>query len=96
MNQSFDLPLAKKDAMGTDSTQRGYSDRLYMAMTSQDRIAGQTYTDKDGNEVETKVSYAIPMEIIYLTPLANWNPYDIQYADDQGVRVYLFFEWKNM
>ncbi|XP_066927101.1 uncharacterized protein [Clytia hemisphaerica] len=74
--------LSKKDAMGTDSTQRGYSDRLYMAMNSQERIAGQTYTDKDGNEVETKVSYAIPMEIIYLTPLAKWNPYDIQYSED--------------
>ena len=34
--------------MGTDATQRGYSDRLYMAMTDQERIAGQTYKAKDG------------------------------------------------
>lgn len=77
--------LGQKDAMGTDSTQRGYSDRVYMAMTNQERIAGQQYTDKDGKVHETKVSYAIPLEIIYLTPLANWNPYNIQYSDDQTV-----------
>eukprot|EP00111_Clytia_hemisphaerica_P017985 TCONS_00053240-protein len=77
--------LGAKDAMGTDSTMRGYSDRVYMAMTDQGRIAGQTYIDEDDNEVETKVSYAIPMEIIYLTPLANWNPYNIQYEDDQKI-----------
>lgn len=71
--------------MGTDSTMRGYSDRIYMAMTDQERIAGQTYTNKEGNTVETKVSYAIPMEIIYLTPLTNWNPYKIEYEDDQKV-----------
>ena len=77
--------LGQKDAMGTDSTQRGYSDRLYMAMTNQERIAGQTYTDKSKKVHETKVSYAIPMEIIYLTPLTNWNPYKVSYADDQTV-----------
>jgi hypothetical protein len=26
-----------------------------------------------------KWSYAIPLEIIYLTPLSKWNPYDIEF-----------------
>jgi len=77
--------LSAKDAMGVDSTQRGYSDRLYVAMTTQDRIAGPSYTEADGTMVKTKVSYAIPMEIIYLTPLAKWNPYNIKYEEEGKV-----------
>jgi len=72
--------LTGPDAMGVDTTQRGYSDRLYVAMTTQDKIAGPSYKDNDGNVKKTKVSYAIPMEIIYLTPLAKWNPYNIMYG----------------
>ena len=77
--------LSSKDAMGVDGTQRGYSVRLYVAMTTQDRIAGPSYTEKDGKVVKTKVSYSIPMEIIYLTPLSKWNPYNIEYEEDAEV-----------
>jgi len=28
------------------------------------------------------MGYAIPLEIVYLTPLSQWNPYGIDYADD--------------
>ena len=47
--------------------------------------------DGDGKETcqhdySSRWSYAIPLEIIYLTPLYNWNPYDIEYA---GLRQYM-------
>ena len=73
--------LSAKDAMGQDTSERGFSDRLYVAMTDQDSITGPSYKAKDGNVIRAKVSYAIPMEIIYLTPLAKWNPYDLAYEE---------------
>ncbi|KAJ9465094.1 hypothetical protein DIPPA_26071 [Diplonema papillatum] len=33
---------------------------------------------------EQRWSYAIPLEIIYLTPLAEWNPYNIPYITDSS------------
>ena len=36
----------------------------------------KTYDGKDYNQ---KWSYAIPLEIIYLTPLNKWNPYNLTY-----------------
>jgi len=27
-----------------------------------------------------RVSYAVPLEIIYLTPLLKWNPYNIPFV----------------
>jgi len=32
-------------------------------------------------EKSQKWTWAIPLEIIYLTPLAKWNPYNIRYCD---------------
>eukprot|EP01062_Namystynia_karyoxenos_P082219 TRINITY_DN9220_c0_g1_i1.p1 TRINITY_DN9220_c0_g1~~TRINITY_DN9220_c0_g1_i1.p1 ORF type:complete len:1154 (+),score=325.35 TRINITY_DN9220_c0_g1_i1:393-3464(+) len=29
-------------------------------------------------------SYAIPLEIIYMTPLQNWNPFDLRHSDKSG------------
>lgn len=41
--------------------------------------------DEDGNDAYyptiSRWSYAIPLEIIYQTPLTQWNPYDIQFVD---------------
>ena len=34
-------------------------------------------------EHEQKVSYAIPLEIHYLTPLHTWNPHNLIYKGDQ-------------
>jgi hypothetical protein len=31
-----------------------------------------------------RVSYAIPLEVIYLTPLHKWNPYNILYKGKEG------------
>ena len=29
--------------------------------------------------VDQKWTYAIPLEIIYMTPLSSWNPYNLEY-----------------
>merc|ERR1719481_235465 len=29
-------------------------------------------------------SYAIPIEVIYLTPLTKWNPYNVTYVEDDS------------
>ena len=79
--------VLEKDAMGQSIRHRGYSDaNLFVAMTSQPKVAGLNLKICKGpkkqpkcNVVNQKFTYAIPMEIIYLTPLNNWNPFDIEY-----------------
>ena len=69
-----------KDAMGVNIRRRGFSDNnLFVALTTQQRVAGMSIVD-DCN-TEQKVSYAIPLEIIYLNPLSKWNPYRIDYKE---------------
>ena len=67
---------------------RGFADDfLFAAKTTQDKVAGfeRLYKCKDESgkwrkcKRNEKWSYAIPLEIIYLTPLSNWNPYNLQY-----------------
>ena len=73
--------------MGLSNRHRGFSDEnLFMAMTTQPKVAGMDLNDCKyvrGKRVCTlysqKWTYAIPLEIIYLTPLSSWNPYDIQF-----------------
>ncbi|XP_057315550.1 uncharacterized protein LOC130656666 [Hydractinia symbiolongicarpus] len=82
--------LGQKDAMGIDTAARGYADRFYVALTDQKRISGPSYKKvikaKDGTKttktVKVRASYAIPVEIIYLTPLSKWNPYKIHHEED--------------
>ena len=79
--------VLEKDAMGQSIRHRGYADEnLFMAMTTQPKVAGMKLTTckkKRGKEhckiVSQKFSYAIPLEIIYLTPLNRWNPFNIEY-----------------
>jgi len=78
-----------KDAMGEKMHHRSFSDSsIYMAMTTQKKIAtmklDRCLKKKNGKCIEKatlkqKWTYAIPLEIIYLTPLYNWNPYNIEY-----------------
>ena len=74
---------ARRDAMGASTRHRGFSDEnLFMAMNTQPRIPGMDLTRCRWRKCTTlhqKWSYAIPLEIIYLTPLSKWNPYDIEY-----------------
>ena len=83
--------IAHNDASGMSTIHRGFHDAfLYMAMTNQSKIASASFRDCKNDWVaqhapETcpvktqKWTYAIPLEIIYLTPLSNWNPYHIKY-----------------
>jgi len=79
--------LSEDDAMGSSNHRRGYSDRyLFAAKTSHAQVSpvGMDYVGADGEVYPTlsRWSYAIPLEIVYLTPLSQWNPYGIDYADD--------------
>ncbi|CAL1531301.1 unnamed protein product, partial [Lymnaea stagnalis] len=72
-----------KGAMGTSLTHRGYSDQyLFVAVNTRDKIVPMAMEDcKDGacTKYSARVSYAIPLELTYMTPLLKWNPYKIAY-----------------
>jgi len=74
-----------KGAMGGTIRNRGFSDRnIFMAKTTQAKVPSMKVTDCYGGpcvDYESKWSYAIPLEIIYLTPLYNWNPFKLSYAE---------------
>ena len=80
----------KKDAMGLDSRRRGYNDQnVFMAATTQEEIAPMKATFCSGSgkqkvceEYTERWTYAIPLEIIYLTPISSWNPYDLEYKGE--------------
>lgn len=71
---------------------RGFHDRnLFVAETTQEEIAAlrvEMCETKAWNGkvvcamTEKRVSYAIPLEIVFLTPLHAWNPYNIVYKGD--------------
>ena len=82
---------------GTGKRHRGFSDpNLFMAMTNHSEIPS-TIIDECPEDPDTSCltqqrwSYAVPLEIIYLTPLNSWNPHDIEYKgaahSDLGVTV---------
>lgn len=80
-------------AMGTTTANRGYVDaNMWTAQTNSDHISNIEINDcqkKNGHTVCTKYhpkyTYAIPLEIIYLTPLLSWNPYNLQYhGENEG------------
>ncbi|GFO26299.1 hypothetical protein PoB_005280400 [Plakobranchus ocellatus] len=69
-------------ASGTVSTNRGFSDeQLFFAETTQDRIAPVEFrfcfNKRRCVNRSTRFSFAIPFEIVYLTPLLTWNPYNL-------------------
>ena len=71
----------KKGAMGQVRRRRGFNDQhVFMAQNTQEKVPPVGVTDCDSGECvhyEQRWSYAIPLEIIYLTPLYRWNPYDL-------------------
>ena len=70
-----------------NSRRRGYHDaNLFMAMTSHKKVSSldYEYCPKSWTRVGCKIigqrwTYAIPLEVIYMTPLQTWNPYKLQY-----------------
>ena len=81
--------VRNRDAMGRQFRYRGFADEnLYMAMTDQDKVAGIDLTickwRNNCPVISQKWTYAIPLEIIYMTPLSKWNPYNIPYRGQHG------------
>merc|ERR1712179_88328 len=71
---------------------KGFADRtLFTAQTTSPRIAPlsikQCETAPNGTRVctdhEARYSYAVPLELIWLTPLYSWNPYDLPFRDNK-------------
>lgn len=68
------------DAMGRKEQMRGYSDQnLFAAMTTHNKVAGHKYCSEEDDSIcwEQKWTYAVPLEIVYLTPMQKWNPYNL-------------------
>ena len=77
----------KRDSLAV----KGFADTtVFMAMTTHDKVAPTTlnqvcYIRESSNKKHCKYSYsrrwsfAIPLEIIYHTPLNSWNPYKLKY-----------------
>ena len=69
---------------------RGFNDQnIFMAATTQKKIAPikATFCQRSGKEKKCEEyterwTYAIPLEIIYLTPLSSWNPYNLRYRGE--------------
>ena len=61
--------------------QYGFNDRFYVAHTTQSNIPEVSYTRDDNVTENAAVTYAIPLEVVYLTPLSAWNPYNIPYSN---------------
>ncbi len=75
--------LKDADANGRKIMERGYNDpNMFMALTNQDKVSSIKASHCYGGTCTTetqKWTYAVPLEVIYLTPLNRWNPYDLEY-----------------
>jgi len=62
-------------------------------MTNSNEVAGLKVCDEvDTTKCwEQKWTYAVPVEVVYLTPLENWNPYNLMLHSDQKA----FRDWQN-
>ncbi|KAL3890663.1 hypothetical protein ACJMK2_002944 [Sinanodonta woodiana] len=89
--------VLEHDAMGQTNIHRGFADEnLFVAATTQAHIAPMKvrscHKETDGhhhqhdvcNDYIHRYTYAIPLEIIYLTPLYKWNPFDLPYHGDSN------------
>lgn len=82
-----------KGAMGLSVRNRGFSDpNLFVAKTNNPRIAsfGADNCKKErGKEVceyfEGRHTYAIPLELVWLTPLNSWNPYNLTFYTSNAI-----------
>ena len=81
--------------MGSSNQHRGYNDdNLFVALNTQEKVAGVEFKKcvhqpkKHCYQLKQKWSYAIPLEIIYMTPLYKWNPFKLKHHGDQN--------WKNL
>ncbi|CAH1779489.1 unnamed protein product [Owenia fusiformis] len=76
---------AGRDAMGDSIQRRGFADdTVFMARTTQEKIPALTQKicqkkkkKKTCTSHTSSWTYAFPLEIIWLTPLSSWNPYNL-------------------
>ena len=75
------------DANGVYFRRKGFNDEsVFMAKSTCPEVAPMTYTVCSGNwrrrkcnQIPERWTYAIPFELIYLTPLGSWNPYNLEH-----------------
>ena len=86
------LMTETKGAFGLATRHRGFNDdNLFVAQTTQRGVLPTELEFCRGagrNRVcewqSQRFSYAIPLEVVYMTPLTRWNPYDLEYKGDSG------------
>jgi len=74
-----------KGAMGTKSIHRGFSDsNLWVAQTTNLEVAPMTvenchkvFRHQECKSWTSRYTYALPLEVVYMTPLQTWNPYNV-------------------
>ncbi|KAJ8317227.1 hypothetical protein KUTeg_005131 [Tegillarca granosa] len=76
---------------------RGFADpNLFVAQTTSPRVAPVSVTDchynetthkKDCHNYTARYTYAVPLELIWLSPLYTWNPYNLQYYNTSTSRA---------
>ena len=84
--------VREKGALGETNAHRGFADRnLFVAETTQPTVAPASFQycqfphnpkRKTCSTIKKRFSYAIPLEIVWLTPLNSWNPFNIEYKGD--------------
>ena len=84
--------VQEKGALGETISRRGFADRnLFVAETTQERVAATSYQHcrfpnsprrKTCRTMEKRFTYAVPLEVVWLTPLNAWNPFDIEYKGE--------------
>ncbi|XP_052775223.1 uncharacterized protein LOC128213503 [Mya arenaria] len=81
------------DDSGNGNKNLGFSDPfLFVAETTNPRVAkmGATdcHNDAHGRQTcqtyEGRYTYAVPMEVIWMTPLSTWNPYNLYLSTKAG------------
>ncbi|GFO42570.1 hypothetical protein PoB_006907500 [Plakobranchus ocellatus] len=84
--------LLKKSAMGVMVNHRGFRDEnLWLALNNQKEIMPLHINMVRPGGVKyqeiRRISFAMPLEIVYTTPLAKWNPYDIEHHGENNENV---------
>ena len=77
----------KSGASGFSTRRRGFNDNnLFVSVNTQPSVVPSEVEECIGmgkkkvcKWVSQRFSYAIPLEVVYMTPTSSWNPYDIEY-----------------
>ena len=86
------LMTETRGVFGLATRHRGFNDdNLFVAQTTQAEVVPTELEVCTGfgrwrtcEWQSQKFSYAIPLEVVYMTPLTRWNPYDLEYKGDSG------------